>query len=435
MKKWIKVKRRFLLSGTLLACAAFGLALAGCGGSGTASTSSTQVEQYFGTQNENSTSTAGGVWTATLDAKNNYFSYLNIDSDYVALQNYSAHAGNSAVATEGILDLTLFQAATGSGGYAVNLPGEGVLLRGGDKTTDIVGATISNTCPSLAAQETFNFVALGTEWPLDQTEHVAYGSVQIAENNVTNWTFSNLKMNTLSGTALSPTPYQAGSCGTTLEGYVITAPAQFTTPTGNVQINTHLTVGISPSGLLTIDQGQADNLAAINAPGQTGPMGLVGVVQPASALSVSDMVGKTYAGFESDPLGPLGTVAAVFGTTPGTGTEITGGTFPNDDVTKTPATNTTFDFGSQSSQTPGLFPSVTFTGPDTYGYCTGTSSGGTDAHGNPTCIFHGVAVAGQVGGKYVIFANLSDPTLTPIKNQYGQSTTPLAVLNILLYQQ
>jgi hypothetical protein len=189
-------------------------------------------------------------------------------------------------------------------------------------------------------------------------------------------------------------------------------------------------VGVSPSGLLAIDQGQNNDWAALFSFGPTGPMGLLGVVKPSAALNVSDLISKTYAGFESDPLSPLGTVAVVFGTTPGTGTAITGGGFPKDDVAQPPVLNLTLDLGAQSSQKPGLFTSVTLTTPDTFAGCAGTPSGGTDAHGNLTCIFYGAAVAGQIGGKYVIFTNINDPTA-----QINGSATPLAVINLALYQQ
>jgi hypothetical protein len=41
-----------------------------------------------------------------------------------------------------------------------------------------------------------------------------------------------------------------------------------------------------------------------------------------------------------------------------------------------------------------------------------------------------VAVAGQVNGKYVIFTNINDPTALTSKG-----ATPLAVINLALYQQ
>lgn len=449
MAKSSKVKREIWLPGVVLVGAALGLAMIGCGGSASPSTSSTsptsQVNSYVGTENPLSVY-AGGVWNVLLDNVTDYFSYTNVDVGSATPSAYSP-SGAFTATTDGILDLTLDGGATGSGGYAVSLPGEGLLLRAGNSTTNVIGAAVSNTCPTLASHATFNFIALGTTFSDDLTPHVAYGSLQVAPSSSATWTFSNLDMYTLGGGSLSPTPLPEGTCTPTPEGSVIVIPLPQTPPQGGQPPSvptqpTQVIVGISPSGLLIVDQGQFQAFAAsrqysspIQAPGPTGPLGLVGVAQPAAALNAADMVGKRYAGFESDPLSPLGTVAVAFGSTPGTGTAITGGGFPNDDATQQPATDTTLDLGSQSSQTPGLFTSVTLTRPDTYALCSTPATGaGTNAQGQHACVFHGIAVAGQVAGKYVIFANINDPSLVTIINS-GSSTTPLAVMNLLLYQQ
>jgi len=97
----------------------------------------------------------------------------------------------------------------------------------------------------------------------------------------------------------------------------------------------------------------------------------------------------------------------------------------------TPSIDSIEDIKVLTSNYGAKYPSsVTLTQPDTYSLCAGTPSGGTDAHGNPTCVFHGAAVAGQVGGKYVIFTNINDPTA---RNSSG--ATPLAAINLALYQQ
>jgi hypothetical protein len=320
-------------------------------------------------------------------------------------------------------------------------------MRTGSSSTDVFGhspsaliaATHSAACPAFSSPETFNFIAQGTTNQGDPIIHVAYGSVQITQGGADSWSFSNFTMYDLSGNSLSPSPIPDATCPATLEGFVLVSPLTNTklspanTPYGPAQITT----GVSPSGLLVIDQGQDE--AYSQALGYsysnfdatpTGPVGLLGVVKPSAALNVGDMVGKRYAGFESDPLSALGTIAVVFGTTPGSGSTITGGGFPKDDVTQQSRADTTFELGAQSAQTPGLFPSVTLTQPDTFSVCAGTPSGGTDSHGNPTCIFHGAAVAGLVNGKYVIYTNINDPTALTSKG-----ATPLAVINLALYQQ
>jgi hypothetical protein len=414
------------------------VSLSGCVSNKSASAVSVGLtNQYFGTASQVSAwSWSGGTWSITLDPTTDYFSYFDVNNES---RSGSSLNGAFTTTSSGILDLTLSQGTTGGGGYAVTLPGEGLLMRTGSSATDIfgnspsalIGATISAVCPVFTSAETFNFIAQGTTIQGDSIIHVAYGSVEITPG-ANSWSFSNFTMYDLSGNALSPTAIPDATCPPTTEGYVLVSPLP-----NVLDSPAQITTGVSPSGLLVIDQGQNKSVYSQSNfdTTPTGPVGLLGVIKPSAALNVSEMVGKKYAGFESDPLSSLGTVAVVFGSTPGSGTAgsgtaISGGGFPKDDVTQTPRTDTTLDLGTQSSQTPGLFPSVTLTQPDTYELCVNTSSAGKDAQGNATCIFHGVAVAGKVGGKYVIFTNINDPTAL---NSYG--TTPLAVINLALYQQ
>jgi hypothetical protein len=441
-----------------VAALAVGLAvgLSGCVSNKSSSAVSVGLaSQYFGTSSQvgNPPYWSGGVWSLTLDPATSYFEYSDVNNWSSTSAGNAPLSGSFTTSTSGHLNLTLLQGAaaltisqggTGAGGYAVSLPGEGLLMRTGSSVTDVhghkpsalIGATHSSVCPAFTSPETFNFVAQGTTNVGDKVVHVAYGSVQITpstQGGAASWSFSNFTMADLSGNSLSTTPIADATCPATEEGFVLVSPVanppiskQYNTPFGPAQITT----GISPSGLLVIDQGQDE--ASSNSSNfdttPTGPVGLMGVVKPSAALNVSDMAGKKYAGFESDPLTPLGTIAIVFGA--GSGTAITGGGFPNDDATQQPRTDTTLDLGAQSTQTAGLFTSVTLTQPDTYGLCVNTPSGGKDSQGNPTCIFHGAAVAGQVGGKYVIFTNISDPTA-----RTASGATPLAAINLALYQQ
>lgn len=425
------------MRGLLSLCAVVELAVTLTGCVSNKSTSAVSVgltNQYFGTASQiSANSWSGGAWSITLDPATSYFSYFDVNNQ---LLNGTPLSGDFTTSSSGILDLTLSQGTTGGGGYAVALPGEGLLMRTGSSSTDIIGnspsaligASISAACPVFTSAETFNFIAQGTTNQGDKIVHVAYGSVDITPG-ANSWSFSNFTMYDLSGNSLSPSAIPDATCPPTTEGYVLVSPLP-----EKVNSPAQITTGVSPSGLLVIDQGQNKTIGygnqSIFDTAPTGPVGLMGVIKPSAALNVSEMVGKKYAGFESDPLGALGTVAVVFGSTPGAGTAITGGGFPKDDVTQSPVIDTTLDLGAQSTQTPGLFTSVTLTQPDTYEVCKGTASGGTDANGNPTCIFHGAAVAGKVGGKYVIFTNINDPTAL---NKWG--TTPLAVINLALYQQ
>jgi len=450
MKKCKKVWRKFL---SLCAVAALVVALAGCVSNKTNIASSVgETNLYFGTSSRIGIPPywSGGVWSTTLDSATSYFGYSSINSSEASTAGSVPLAGAFTTTSNGFLDLTLSQGAmdetisyggTGVGGYAVILPNEGLLMRTGDSLTDVYGhsssalisAVSSATCPAFTSPETFNFIAQGTTNVGDATVHVAYGSIQVAQSGADSWSFSNFTMYDLNGNFLNPSSIPAATCPATLEGFILASPLPTPTDVEYVYTPMQITTGISPSGLLVIDEGQASYGTISNFDSTpTGPVGRMGVLKPSASLNVSDMVGKKYAGFESDPLGPLGTIAVVFGTTPGSGTTITGGGFPKDDVTQTPASDTTLDLGTQSTQTPGLFTSVTLTRPDTYAVCAETASGGKDTNGNPICIFHGAAVAGQVGGKYVIFTNINNPTAV---DPNFKLATPLAVINIALYRQ
>ncbi len=476
------MKKRFTLAGLSLGLL---IAIAGCGsgsssGNGNtpvppAGTSGTKSYTYAGTQSVDGfndfpygqTFRYGGAWVLTLDDTNNYFSYQNVGHD--ANNNALGVPGlplpvpvTGGTAGSGFFSLTPNVAGSpdGSGGYVVEIPGEGALVRPNTQTviasgsvqvpsTPMVAPTVfaaSASCPVLSGNETFQFIALGSQLQNDIYEHVVYGSVQVSGTG-TAYTFSNLNMYGFAGDSLSPDALPVGNCGTTQEGYAISmvAPEQYTyylngNAVSKVTDNFTLTTAISPSGLFIMDQGQGDPYidsssfgAGIGVSGATDLQELVGVVQPASPLSASSLVGAKYLGFEYDALDVSLNRAAsnpvMFGQTAGSGTVMTGGGYANDDVTQTPVSNITIDLGQQDSANNGLYKNVIVTVPDTYDGCNNVPFGGTDANGNPTCTFPGVAVAGTVAGKFVIFVSVND------LSQSIAHYSPYATLQFFLYQQ
>lgn len=460
----------------------------GCAGSGSANDSgSTQVAPagtegaksyiYLGTQSvdgsSNSTHTAlnfgyGGGWSVNQDDTNNDFSYENTGHETSGYGNlgvvlpYAIPVVGMSTGT-GFLSLTPATSGStaGSAGYAVELPGEGELLRPSIATatanqqnivhpsTPMVAPVVSAasaTCPNLSGNVTYQFIAMGSQIQVDLIEHVVYGSVQIGGTG-TVFTFSNLNMYGFDGKSLSPAAFPAGNCGTTQGGYVISSVAledyTFITPgQPSVQLanNFTLSTALSPSGLFVMDQGQGSpdlistgGSGGIAVPGATSLLGLVGVQQPASALNTGSMVAAKYAGFQYDPLNvSLGRAASIpvsFGQVAGSGTTMIGGGYANDDVTQTPATNITLNLGQQDSANNGLYKNVNVTVPDIFGGCIDQTFGGKDANGNPTCNFPGVAVAGSVGGKFVIFVSVND------LSQAVAHLSPYATLHFFLYQQ
>ncbi len=410
----------------------------------------------------------GGAWTSSQDDTSSYFTYQNDGHDGYQGASAILTGPNSEVilpyddpvtgsyAGSGFFTLTpvVAGAPPGSGGYAVELPGEGQLLRpdtetpiGGESGEDalnpsspMVGPVISASsavCPSLKGNVTFQFIALGSQFAQDLIEHVVYGSVQISGSG-TNFTFSNLNMYGFAEDSLSPDPWPAGACGTTQAGYVISSNAtEQIYAEGNFAESGPstgvypLTTAISPSGLFVMDQGQGSPYFANDLPGATSMLGLVGVQQPASALDTGNVVGAKYLGFEYDALdvGLAHNASNPVSFSQGSGTTMTGGGYANDDVTQTPATNISIDLGQQDSSNNGLYKNVTVIVPDTYQGCINEPFGGTDANGNPTCTFSGVAVAGNVAGKFVLFVSVND--LSQVISHYS----PYATLQFFLYQQ
>lgn len=428
------------------------LLVAGCsggsGGSGSlapqqpAGTQGATAHSYVGTQSlDGSFGTNllvayryGGTWAMTLDQTGEYFSYQNFGH-----QGYSGIAGNTpevgTLSGTGFLPLDATSGGTiGDAGYAFEVPGDAALLRPGDDTIAPVIAVSTNGCPTLSST-TYQFVSLGTPALTDQNTHVAYGSVQLSSSGAT-WSFNNLNMYTFTGTALAPTALPTGNCGYTQLGYVVSTPPS--TATGGFS----LTTAVSPNGYFLMDQGQGEpaNSNVLETAGggsgsfgPTGPLGLVGVEQPSSQMNTGSVVAGKYLGFEYDDadvsLRRAGTLPVSFGQTAGSGTVMTGGSYPNDDVTQTPLTNVTIDLGQQDAKNNGLYTGVTVTVPDTFAACASTPFGGADANGNPTCIFHGDAIVGQPNGKYAIFVTVND--VSQVISHY----TADAALNFFLYQQ
>jgi len=169
--------------------------LSGCvSNKSTSSVSVGLANQYFGTAAQVGYPPywSGGIWGITVDSVTGYFDYDNVNNQ--SAYNAASPNGTFTTSTSGILDLTLTQGSaaetisdggTGVGGYAVTLPGEGLLMRTGSSSTDVYGhspsaliaATHAAACPGFTSAETFEFVAQGTTNQGDSIVHVAYGSV------------------------------------------------------------------------------------------------------------------------------------------------------------------------------------------------------------------------------------------------------------------
>jgi hypothetical protein len=404
------------------------IGVAGCTGTGSRpSSAASQYNTYAGTQNlfagQAKGVIEGGVWNLSVDDTNSFFSYQ-------ALYDSGLPKGiGNFTAMNGFLDFTLDGGTNGSGGYAIEIPGSAVAFRPGGTTQYPVIGVGANSCQSPAANTTYQFLVLSLGTSNTNTPgYPAYGSIQATAQG-TAWSFSNFNEYALDGTSQSPAQIPSGACVYTEEGYVVNIPIS-----DKPNYDIPYTVAVGPTGFFMADLGQ-------NGFRTTGTaVGLVGTVKPSSQVSTSDIVAGKYIGFQYQPLQArfvaggqtynLGSVTSpvVFGQTAGSGTVMTGGVYPNDNVKQTAPSNITIDLGQQDSANNGLFKSVTVTIPDTAGACISRPFGGKDANGNPTCIVHGVAVVGNPGGKYAVYVAVNDERAAPL------NSIP-APIEFFLYQQ
>jgi hypothetical protein len=242
------------------------------------------------------------------------------------------------------------------------------------------------------------------------------------------WTFSNFDLLQIDGTDNKPAALNPGACAQSAEGFATTIPVTV------LGLPLTYTVAISPNGYLIMDrdEGEAPTVVrSANVPLQP----LIGVVQPSSPLNTSSLIAANYAGFEYDGAAASPQISGFnstdqpisFSGSNATQTQMVGGTFPNGDPTQTPGTGISVNLGTQDPKNNGLYPSAAVTFPDPASRCVGTPYGGTSASGNPTCTFQAVAVAGNLGGKYVVYLTVMNP--------FGNNIAPVSTIQFLLYQQ
>jgi hypothetical protein len=450
--------------------------LAGCGSTSTVSTiptaslpavpAATPTNTYTGTQSP-------GLWSFTLDDTQNAFSYQA--TTYPATPNVPTTG--TAAPLNGLFRLT--SGASTAAGYAVERQSRAFLLRPGDDTADLVAGVKMDSCFALGGQVTFNFVYLPSAYdssvgvqPLlpgaSGDVAVPYGTIVASTStDGSTWQFGNY-----TGGAASygdPSSF-SGTCAVTNGQAAVTV-------TENANNTMPATISVNQAGYIFIDHSVASwSKSSPPEPSQ------IGVIQPSSAISTSSVLAGNYAGFFSAPGDVLGTAPVYFTLTPGpcpnttstpvngvcptpcpgtfSGTStttctvpcpvtagvtapcpgptpvpvpsLTGGAYPNDDITQTPNTDTIINLGNQDSTNYGFYPSATVTRPDPTGKCvyySGIGTVGVDVNGNATCTFASYAVVGNSDGKYAIFLVAGDPADLNSQGSNG------AALGIYLFQQ
>jgi hypothetical protein len=148
------------------------------------------------------------------------------------------------------------------------------------------------------------------------------------------------------------------------------------------------------------------------------------MAEPSSALSTSAVAAGQYLGFlyepaavayqnatQSAPATSPFTAPVAFGQVAASGTTMTGGIFPDDDVTGTPNSDIQINLGKEDGTLNGLYTSVKITVLDPSQNCANFTdysipvTTGINSQGYITCTFPGVAVAGNPDGNYAIFIN------------------------------
>ena len=380
----------------------FTLCLAGCGSSSKTATSpivpippsKTQPALYIGTENLDNLSElfevgGGGVWDMTLNSQLGQFSIDDI-SNITELNGGSPISGDYDSAGS---FLNLIPRDGGgvslNNGYALVLPGEAALMRPGYNGESLVVMAAQSNCLGVKPSTEFVFVAMPNLNWLPQSSP-AYGSLQ-ASSSGSGWTFSSISQSKLNGSAASALTIPAGTCLQAEEGSVISIPAS------SVTGNETDTIAIGPTGYFVMDQGSGN-------PNDYGPSSLVGVIEPSSAITLSDVTSSKFLGFYYESLAGFSgvpvTQPVAFGQGKHTATTVTGGVFATDNPASTPNADTSIDFGAQDSSTNGLFPHATVVVPDPNAICTGAAVTTTPS-GVPGCLLQAAAVVGNANNRQI----------------------------------
>lgn len=375
------------------------------------------VNTYYGAQSP-------GVWTLTLNNTSGAFNYQPV--------TFPAPATSGAIQASGGFS------SLGAAGLVYEALGQAAVLRPGDSATSPVFAVPQTQCYAVTGRLRFQYIPMfpaeedsGSPDAAHGAPFLGYGSI-VASTDSTgkSWQFQNLQGGTwtpgegTSGTFVSGPDAFTGTCNSTSGQASISVAGDsqldtLWTPDGAaITSTTQSNLWIGPTGFFVADQTD---------PTQPAPTGasIAGIAEPATPLSTSAVLEGKYLGIlyeaantanygNSAPVTAAFTAPVGFGqVVAGTGSIMTGGVFPNDDVTGTPNSDTQIKLGAQDATLNGLYISVSITVPDPAQNCanfvlfslSGIVSSSVDANGYPSCTFPGVAIAGNPNGKYAIFVN------------------------------
>jgi len=369
-----------------------------------------------GTTNTYNGGQSPGAWTMTLNNTGNSFTYQPV--------TYPVAATSGSIQTGGGFSIL------GGAGLAYEVLGRAAVLRPASSATSPVFSVPQTSCYAIIGKLRFQYIAM-FPGPLaaviSAPPPLGYGSI-VASTDTTGstWQFENLQGNVVAGPAIFtascsgangqasisfPGPSLLSEYWATSSGTSVNGPSTVTTTTPTTQSK----LWIGPSGFFAADQSD---------PTQTPYAGasVAGMAEPSSALTTSALAAGEYLGFlyeapvSSSVLSGATAFTAPVGfgqVVPSSANTMTGGIFPNDDVTATPNSDIQITLGTEDSTLNGLYPSASITvlDPDqncanfTYFSLKGVAASGVNANGYITCTFPGVAVAGNPDGNYAIFVN------------------------------
>jgi hypothetical protein len=370
------------------------------------------VNTYSGAQSP-------GAWTFTLDNSKNAFSYQPLT--YPATPNQPATG--SLQTSGGFTSLS-------GGGLAYEVLGRAAVLSPGVASSPVFGVP-QTECYVIGGKMRFQYIAMIPGLLSSGLSSIGptlgYGSI-VASTDTTgkNWQFENLQGNIVAG----PVSF-TGTCASAngQASIPLTGPTVLDT---FWQLSDPLVLGLTPGTQSELWVGPSGFLAADQSdPTQSFATGasIAGMAEPTSPLATSALAATQYLGILYEPpingflgmstvMAPAYTVPVGFGqVVAGSGTTLTGGVFPNDNVTGTPNSDTIINLGAQDGTLNGLYTSVKITVLDPAQNCANfasyysipnpplTVTSGVNALGFITCTFPGIAIAGNPDGNYAIFVS------------------------------
>ncbi len=376
-----------------------------------------QMNTYSGAQSP-------GAWTFTLDNSKSAFNYQPV--------TYPAPP------TTGSIQYTTGFSQLGASGFAFEVLGRAAVLVPGTSAASPVFGVPQTQCYAITGKLRFQYIAM---YPGPNTQAISqnnpdplgYGSIVASTDTTgTNWQFEDLQGNVIQG----PVSF-AGTCSVSNGQASISIPnsslldAYWATTNGNggangpslipasaIPATTQSSVWIGPSGFFAADQSDPTQVPFAGA-------SVAGMAEPSAPLTTSTVAAGQYLGFlyESPsytstgyPATPALTTPVGFGqVVPGSGSTITGGTFPNNNLNNNPNSDIQINLGSEDATLNGLYTSATITVLDPAQNCAnfnGSPSGyqtkatpGVNGDGYTTCTFPATAIAGNPDGNYAIFVS------------------------------